>query len=278
MRIFFFISLSALLSCTNQAVEQSEPVHFYSTESDSTVHYYLLGWHQILNQGFYGPAEVSYRKALSYDSSFLLCQSVLARLTEDLEERQSFYDHIQPQSNQVEGLEGDLLKVFLGLMQYTLIREKDPDQATTMRPQLLAKAQTLLCGVRRQHPNIDYIESECVEFIHATQGATAALDSMAVFRKDRVISNPFLDGYKAVLLTELERYEEALAIAESLARTDQGQAIPRPDVVMAHVHFGWGKLQEARMHVDRAVEMDPRNLEATRLQSRILEALSQLEN
>lgn len=263
MRIFFFISLCALLSCTNQAVEQSEPVHFYSTESDSTVHYYLLGWHQILNQGFYGPAEVSYRKALSYDSSFLLCQSVLARLTEDLEERQSFYDHIQPQSNQVEGLEGDLLKVFLSLMQYTLIREKDPDQATTMRP---------------QHPNIDYIESECVEFIHATQGATAALDSMAVFRKDRVISNPFLDGYQAVLLTELERYEEALEIAESLARTDQGEAIPRPDVVMAHVHFGWGKLHEARMHVDRAVEMDPRNLEATRLQSRILETLSQLEN
>ncbi|NET37170.1 MAG: hypothetical protein F6K19_34965 [Cyanothece sp. SIO1E1] len=220
---------------------------------------------------------MSYRKALSFDSSFLLCQSVLARLTEDLQERQNFYDHIQPQRSQVRGVEGDLLEVFLSLMQYTLVREKDPEGASALRPQLLARAQTLLCGVRQQHPNVDYIESECVEFIHATEGAAAALDSLAVFRKDRVIGNPFLSGYQAVLLTELERYEEALAIAEGLARTDQGQAIPRPDVVMAHVYLGWGKLQEARMHVDRAVELDPRNLEATRLQARIMEALSPQE-
>lgn len=277
MRIFFFISLTALISCTNRSIETPEPSHFYSTQSDSTLHYYLLGWHQILNQGYYGPAEVSYRKALSFDSSFLLCQSVLARLTEDLEERQNFYDHIQPQRSQLQGVEGDLLEVFLSLMQYTLVREKDPEGASALRPQLLARAQTLLCGVRQQHPNIDYIESECVEFIHATEGAAAALDSLAIFRKDRVIGNPFLSGYQAVLLTELERYEEALAIAEALARTDQGQAIPRPDVVMAHVYLGWGKLQEARTHVDRAVELDPRNLEATRLQARIMEALSPQE-
>ncbi len=277
MRIFFFISLTVLVSCTNRSIETPDSTHFYSTQSDSTLHYYLLGWHQILNQGYYGPAEVSYRKSLSFDSSFLLCQSVLARLTEDLEERQRFYDHIQPQSNRIEGEEGDLLRVFLSLMRYTLIREKEPEAAAALRPELLVDAQALLCGVRREHPNIDYIESECVEFIHATEGAAAALDSLAVFRKDRVIGNPFLTGYQAVLLTELERYEEALAIAEGLARTDEGKLIPRPDVVMAHVYFGWGKLQKARMHVDRAVEMDPRNLEATRLQSRIIEALSQQE-
>lgn len=278
MRISFFILLSVLLSCTNQTVEQSAPPHFYSTQRDSTLHYYLLGWHQILNQGNYGPAEVSYRKALSFDSDFLLGQSVLARLTEDLEERQGFYDQIQPQADQVENEEGDLLAVFLSLMRYTLLREKDPEAAAAWRPELLANAQDLLCGVRRKHPNIDYIESECVEFIHATQGAAAALDSMALFRKDRVISNPFLDGYQAVLLAELKQYEEALKLAESLARTDQGQAIPRPDVIMAHVYFAWGKLQEAKMHADRAVEMDPRNLEASRLQSSILAALSQQEN
>ncbi len=275
MRITFFLSLMVLGSCTNRPSENSDTTHFYSTQSDSCLHYYLLGWHQILNQGYYGPAEVSYRKALSFDSTFLLGQSVLARLTEDLAERQAFYDHIAPLSKKMQGVEGDLLEVFLRLMQYTLIRESNLDQAATMRPGLLARAQTLLCAARQQYPDIDYIESECVEFIHATQGAEAALDSLDLFRKDRMMENPFLAGYEAVLLTELKRFDQALAIAEALPRTDDGQAIPRPDVIMAHVLYGWGKLEGARQHIADAVHMDPRNLEATRLQTRVLNALTE---
>ncbi|NRB51786.1 MAG: hypothetical protein HRU41_29205 [Saprospiraceae bacterium] len=276
MRILSILSLFALLACSpDQQTDEAKSDSLYTTDSDSTIHYYLLGWHQILNQGFYGPAEVSYRKALSFDSTFLLGQSVLARLTEDLEERQAFYEHIQTQRSQLIGEEGDLLEVFLSLLNYTLSREKNPDQAAAMRPTLLARAQTLLCGVRLQYPNIDYIESECVEFIHATQGAAAALDSLSSFREDRVIGNAFLAGYEAVLLAELKRFEEALALAEALARTNAGKAIPRPDVIMAHVYYGWGKLEEARTHIDKAVKLDPRNLEATRLQTQILAALSE---
>ncbi|MBX2876639.1 MAG: hypothetical protein KTR30_31275 [Saprospiraceae bacterium] len=274
MRILPFILLMAMGSCTDRISDESGKSNLYSAQSDSTIHYYLLGWHQILNQGYYGPAEVSYRKALSFDSTFLLGQSVLARLTEDLAERQAFYDHIQMQQGRLSGEEGDLLEVFLSLMEYTLIRAKDPDQATAMRPEMLARAQTLLCGVRQQHPNIDYIESECVEFIHATQGAAVALDSMTSFQAKRVVSNPFLAGYKAVLLAELEQFEEAFAIAEALPQTDQGKPIPRPDVILAHVYYGWGKLEEARAHIAKAVQLDPRNLEATRLQTQILEALA----
>ena len=278
MRIFSFLLLLVLFSCSQRPTEQAESNHFYSTESDSTIYYYLLGWHQILNQGFYGPAEISYRKALTFDSTFLLGQSVLARLTEDLQERQDFYDDIQRQSEAVAGAEADLLQVFLSLMNYTLVREKNPDSAAALRPPLLANAQSLLCGVRLRHPNIDYIESECVEFIHATQGPASALDSLTRFEEERVIGNAFLTGYKAVLLTELERYEEAYEIAEGLARTDRGAAIPRPDVIMAHVYFGWGKLEEARSHIDRAVKLDPRNLEATRLQAQILQTLTESAN
>lgn len=275
MRILPFILLISVASCTNQLPSEPQTSNFYTTKSDSSLHYYLLGWHQILNQGFYGPAEESYRKALSFDSTFLLGQSVLARLTEDLEERQAFYDHIEPLSEQIQGVEGDLLEVFLSLMRYTLIREKAPDQAAALRPNLLTRAQTLLCGVRQEYPNIDYIESECVEFIHATQGAAAALDSLASFQEERVIGNAFLAGYEAVLLAELEQFDKALAIAEALARTDQGRSIPRPDVVLAHVYYGWGKLEEAQKHITKAVNMDPRNLEATRLQAQILAALAE---
>lgn len=255
-------------------MEEDKPLSLYNTSSDSTLHYYHLGWHQILNQGFYGPAEISYRKALTFDSTFLVGQSVLARLTEDLQERQKFYDHISNHQDSVEGDEGDLLAVFLSLMEYTLIRAKDPDKASLYRPEMLAAAQALLCGLRQKHPNIDYIESECVEFIHATHGAAAALDSMSLFRSQSVVGNAFLAGYKAVLLAELEQFPEALALANKLSHTDKGEPIPRPDVILAHVYAGWGKWEQAKTHVDRAVNLDPRNLEATRLQQRIIENLS----
>ena len=277
MRNIYLLLSLILVSCSENPLETQGEASLYQTSNDSTLHYYHLGWHQILNQGFYGPAEISYRKALSFDSTFLVGQSVLARLTEDLQERQQFYDHIYSHQNSVKGDEGDLLAVFLSLMEYTLIRAKDPEKASLFRPEMLAAAQTLLCGLRQKHPNIDYIESECVEFIHAIHGATAALDSMSRFRSQSVVGNAFLAGYKAMLLAELEQFPEALALANKLSHTDKGEPIPRPDVILAHVYAGWGKWEEAKMHVDKAVNLDPRNLEATRLQKRILDNLATVE-
>ena len=40
-----------------------------------------------MDYGDYSEAEVSYRKALSFDDNFLVGQSILARITPDLEER-----------------------------------------------------------------------------------------------------------------------------------------------------------------------------------------------
>jgi len=273
MRNTFLLFTLILLSCSEKTSEKDGEFKLYQTSNDSTLHYYHLGWHQILNQGFYGPAEVSYRKALTFDSAFLVGQSVLARLTEDLQERQQFYDHISNHQNSVRGDEGDLLAVFLSLMEYTLVRAKDPNKARLFRPEMMAAAQALLCELRQKHPNIDYIESECVEFIHATQGASAALDSMSLFRSQSLVGNAFLAGYKAVLLAELEQFSEALILANELSRTDKGEPIPRPDVILAHVYAAMGSWEEAKIHVDKAVKLDHRNLEASRLQKRIIENL-----
>jgi len=260
-------------SCESDVPLEVAPLT-YSTGSDSTRFYYQLGWQQILDEGYYGPAEVSYRKALSFDTSFLLGQSVLARLTLDTAERRSLYESVKAGRSLLQGAEGQLLDVFTALTDYTILRAEDPEAAQAKRADVLLLAEEKLREIRRYNPNITYIESEYIEFLHANHGAALALDSLDIFRKESKRDNPFLAGYKAQLLAELGRFDEALLIAEDLASYYQLLQVPKPAVVFAHLYFGMDSLTTAQYYIDQAVALDDRNLEATRLQTQIETAIA----
>ena len=92
LAIFF---LSFLAACTSPAPAPAPPDAPaaentklpYSTSSDSAYYYFQLGWRQIMDEGRYGQAEVSYRKSLSFDPDFLIGKATLGRLTLDTTER-----------------------------------------------------------------------------------------------------------------------------------------------------------------------------------------------
>lgn len=274
--ILFFGLLGLLVcSCTSDLPPVEVAPLSYSTGSDSTRYYYDLGWQQILDEGYYGPAEVSYRKALSFDTSFLLGQSVLARLTLDTTERRSLYESIKNGRSLLQGAEGQLLDVFTALTDYTIRRAEDPEAAKAKRAGVLLLAEETLRGIRKQNPHITYIESEYIEFLHANHGAALALDSLVIFRKESKRDNPFLVGYQAQLLAELGRFDEALSIARDLESYYQLLQVPKPAVVFAHLYFGMDSLSTAKYYIDQAVALDDRNLEATRLQTEIEAAMAQ---
>jgi len=92
----FGLILFCLFSCTkNNKEETKKDKLFFSSKIDSSLFYYQLGWRQIMDEGNYGPAEVSYRRALQFDPKFQLGKSVLARLTPNLEERLRLFEEIQ---------------------------------------------------------------------------------------------------------------------------------------------------------------------------------------
>jgi len=84
--------------------------------------YYQLGWRQIMDEGNYGPAEVSYRRALQFDPKFQLGKSVLARLTPNLEERLRLFEEIQQEKITITGDERLILDVYIGLTHFTNVR------------------------------------------------------------------------------------------------------------------------------------------------------------
>jgi tetratricopeptide (TPR) repeat protein len=245
----------------------------YSTDSDSTKFYYRLGWKQIMDFGDYSAAEVSYRKALSFDKDFLLGKSVLARLTTDLEERIQFFNSLEKTKSSIEGDERLVLDVYIALTKYTNLRDQNsPDTKEALQDAFKLSEQNL-GQVIRKYPKEVYLKSEYIEVIHALTGAESALDSMDNLVLESQTKNPFILGYKAILTAELEKYDEALVYAGELAEILKGEKVARPDAILTDIYFKMEDYESAKIHADRANNIDPKNLDASRLKTKIDEHL-----
>jgi tetratricopeptide (TPR) repeat protein len=241
----------------------------YSTDSDSTIFYYRLGWEQIMDWGDYSAAETSYRKALSFDDNFLVGKSVLARLTTDLEERLGLYHELDSLKNTVLGDERLVLDVYMALTQYTNLRDQKSDQTASALQAALQIAEGNFRTVVHHYPNEVYLKSEYIEIMHSLYGSGVALDTMKSIILPSQMDNPFLMGYKAIMLAESEQYDSALVIAKALTQQMEGSRMAKPDAILADIYFKMGELEQAKIHADKANLIDPNNLDASRLKRKI---------
>lgn len=223
-----------------------------------------------MDQGFYGPAEVSYRKALTFDPAFLVGKSVLARLTTNLEERLQLFEELKAKKSQITGDERLVLDVYIALTEFTNVREQDPEKAPAYLEKALQLAETNFRQIVHKYPDEIYLKAEYIEILHSLQGPEASLDSLNALTTDQQKDNPFLLGYAAGINAEMGNYQMALTLANRLNYIMQDSLIPKPFVVYADVHYKWGEnLELAKKMADRAVELDSRNLDASRLKKRI---------
>lgn len=268
--------VGSVFACTNQEITSDQLQ--YSTTNDSTLFYYQKGWQQIMDQGFYGPAEVSYRKALEFDPDFLVGKSVLARLTTDLEERLQLFEELEAEKSKIAGDERLILDVYIALTEFTNIREQEPEKAPAFLENVLNLAEQNFRQIVHKYPEEIYLKSEYIEILHSLQGPEASLDSLNAITTNEQKDNPFLLGYAAGINAEMGNYQMALIQANRLNHIIQDSLIPKPFVVYADVHYKWGEnLEIAKQMVDRAVRLDPRNLDASRLKTRIDKALNNKE-
>ncbi len=257
------LGLLCMVSCRSP---QPRPYH---TQHDSARYYYQKGWEQIMAQGFYGPAETSYRKALSFDPRFWVGKSVLARLSLDLNERLALKSELDSALSFLEGDERLLLEVYLALTHYTNLR----DQASQQGPQALQRALSLaeqnFGQLIRKYPEEVYLKAEYLEIIHSRHGAQAALDTLLVIASSAQKSNPFIQGFTASLWAEVGAFEKAQELAQMLeAQCDTSW--PKAYAVWADIYVQMDRLDLAEPYARKANLLDPRNLDASRLLAKIL--------
>lgn len=269
MRYLILFLVPLLAACSAPAPATAPTTLPYSTTSDSAYHYFQLGWRQIMDEGRYGQAEVSYRKALSFDPDFLIGKATLGRLTLDTTERRRIERELEGAGGNLPEIERDLLKLYTGFVRFTNLRDRSPAAARKMIAGILPTGQTVLGRAVHQYPEEPYLKSEYVELINSNQGAEAALDSFRVLTGKRHADNPFLLGFAATLEAETGNYEEALRLAGELEKVMTDPLAPKVPAVYAHIYLAMDSLELAYEYALHATTLDPRNLDASRLLTRI---------
>ena len=255
-----------LSSCT-----QDRPKHLikYSTTSDSTLFYYNQGWKQIMDFGDYTAAEVSYRKALTFDADFLIGKSVLARLTQNLEERLSLYETLENEKHSIKGDERLILDVYIALTKYTNLRDQKSPETKKALQEAFKLSENNVGKIVHKYPQEVYLKSEYIEVLHALYGAEIALDSLTILTTEFQKTNPFILGYKAILNAEMGDFKEALVTANKLDKLLKNENVAKPDAILADIYFKMKDYKTAKVHADSAIKIDPKNLDASRLKSKI---------
>ena len=241
----------------------------YSTLSDSTMYYYTLGWQQIMDFGDYSAAEVSYRKALSFDSDFLVGKSVLARLTTNLDERLELYNELESKKVAITGDERLILDVYIALTKYTNLRDQGSSETNLARTEAFQLSEENLGLIIHKYPQEIYLKSEYIEVLHSLYGAEAALDSIKSLATKNQQENPFILGYKAILTAETKDYVSALKYANRLEANLRDEEVARPDAILANIYFQMEEYEKAKKHADKANSIDPKNVDASRLKEKI---------
>ena len=268
MRKLFYLVLIALIHSCSEHSTFEHPI-YKSIANDSALHYYELGWKQIMDEGNYGPAEISYRKALSHDPNFLIGKSVLGRLTLDLEERLKIYDEILQNKETITGDERLILDVYTALVDFTNARELDLPKLTEKRQNVFQLAEENLKKIAHKYPLEIYMKAEYIEFLHSSYGSKSTLDSLELLTTAEQKENLFLLGYQAQMIAEMGQFEIALEKAKYLKEITNGEDFPKPYAVLADIYFQMDSLKQAELNAIKANEMDPKNLDASRLLEKI---------
>ena len=265
-KMIFAIVSAFFLSCSTTTTKNFVK---YSTQVDSTLFYYKKGWQQIMDYGDYGAAEISYRKSLDHDPDFLIGKSVLARLTLDLSERLTLYQTIEEQKHTVQGDERLILDVYHALTRYTNLRDQKSAETKSALQEALNLAEYNFREIVYKYPDEIYLKSEYVEILHSQYGAKRSLDSLHKLATSAQQNNPFLLGYKAILTAEMKNFQEALKYAEQLKFQMKDLKVAKPDAILADIYFKMEDYKMAKIHADKAVVIDSRNLDASRLKEKI---------
>jgi tetratricopeptide (TPR) repeat protein len=266
--------ISGLIVGCSADVQPSGELMTYSTSVDSAAYYYRLGWKEIMDDGWYGPAETSYRKSLAFDPDFLLAKSTLARLTLDRPERLRLYRELLEGRSSVSGAERLALDVYIGFTHFTNLREAQSDSASMVLGEVLSLAERNFGEIIRTHPEETYLKAEFFEVLHSMHGPEVALDSLRTLSLPPQRKSPFIRGFEVSLLAETGDFTSAQRLADSLAAA-LPESIPKPHAVYADLYFQMDSLSLAREYAARAVALDGRNLDASRLLTKAETGLNQ---
>ncbi len=261
-----FVLLITLSLFFLQSKAQLLPI---STESDSARYYYYLGWKQIMDYGDYTKAERSYRKAVSFDPNFVLGQSLVGRISPDINERYRLLEQINEKKHLISEDEQLVADVSIKLIEFVNAREEMDTAKTAQKLGIALQTGIKNFGIIGQkYPDEIYFISEYFEVMNYLYGPEKTLDTLKRYNASCTNPAPFLIGYESTLEADLGNYDSALELAFKLKKCFKNQKVPKPYAVLGDIYLKKGDLENANKYIRKALAIDPGNRAVQRLKAR----------
>lgn len=261
------LTLGLVGAITSQASAQKLPL---STNSDSALYYYYLGWKEVMDHGHYSNSALAYRKMAQSDPEFLIGQCLLARISEDPEERLRILTHVENHKASVDGDERLLLDVFIELIKLTNLRaSKDTVRINKQLQTALKLGEVNLKRLAYKYVDDIYYRCEYIEVMAYLYGPDTALATLRDLFPSGIDSNSFLLGFSSGLESKMQNLTAAKRKAQQLSNLLSDIDVPRPWVTWAQYYKASGQTDSASYCVDKALELDAGCLDAIRLKQEI---------
>ncbi|SFR76100.1 hypothetical protein [Maribacter stanieri] len=271
--LLFFIMLASCQQKQNKT--STEPaVYTYGAKNDSAVFYFNKGWEHILDYGQWTLSEKAFRKAVEFDSTFIVGKALVGKNTTNLNERIQILNDIN--NSQIKVSEDDqlILEVTRITLELFNARGKNVKLDENFKSFFLTTAEKNYRTFIHKYPNESYIKAEYIEVLNAIYGAKTALDSLQILTTPKQKKVPFFISYAATLESDLGNFKKALSIADDFNNQINDPGIPQPYVLYGSIYLKMDSLSLATSNLDKALQLDPNHIFAQRFKTQLLTKLN----
>tara|TARA_R110000765_G_scaffold4496_2_gene14114 strand:- start:2226 stop:3083 length:858 start_codon:yes stop_codon:yes gene_type:complete len=274
MKIRYFFPLLlfiAITSCKQKVHNQitSQKEYNYGTQNDSALFHFNNGWEYIMDYGQWSLSENAFRKAVAFDSSFVIGKSLVGKISDDLNERIRLLNEINLEKSKESKDNQLLLEVTLATLELFNARDQKQKLETNFYSNLKKIAENNYKKFIHKYPNETYIKAEYIEILQSNYGSKIALDSLHLLTTEKQKEIPFFISYAATLESDLGNYKKALLIADEFNTKINNKNIPQPYVLYASIYLKMDSLSLAKSQIEKALELDPKHVFAQRFKNEI---------
>lgn len=257
-----FMLFGSLLFGCNTANQNYD----YGTSNDNARSYFLKGWQEIMDNGRWTESEIAFRKASELDPNWALGKSMVARITQNLNERQRILKELQETKHLVGADERLLLEA--NILSHIAANNRDNGikNSAEFNQKRWVLAESNFGAFARKHPKDNYFKAEYIELLHLNHGAQTALDSLRVLATSEQRKLGFYLGYEAALELELKNFKKAIELAEVLKKSITNASYNSPFILQAQIYQAQDSVKKAKGLVDEIVTKDPKHLIALGMQ------------
>ncbi|SEK37215.1 Tetratricopeptide repeat-containing protein [Maribacter orientalis] len=274
MKIRYFFPLLlfiAITSCKQKVHNQitSQKEYNYGTQNDSALFHFNKGWEYIMDYGQWSLSENAFRKAVAFDSSFVIGKSLVGKISDDLNERIRLLNEINLEKSKENKDNQLLLEVTLATLELFNARDQKQKLETNFYSNFKKIAENNYREFIHKYPNETFIKAEYIEILQSNYGSKIALDSLHLLTTEKQKEIPFFISYAATLESDLGNYKKALLIADEFNTKINNKNIPQPYVLYASIYLKMDSLSLAKSQIEKALELDPKHVFAQRFKNEI---------